>query len=62
MAKGYPIGPLLQTMPLAESLIAQCHIERVNCGKIATLPAPWSASAHNEFSGEIRLNRLDRAS
>jgi hypothetical protein len=65
MLKGYPIGPLLQLMLAAENSITHRHIERVNCGKFATkiagLPASCSPHAHNEFSGEMRLNRLDRA-
>jgi hypothetical protein len=68
MLKGYPIGPPLQTMPAAENSITHRHIERVNCGeiaaeiagKIAGLHASCSSPAHNEFSGDMRFNRLDR--
>jgi hypothetical protein len=64
MLKGYPIGPPLQTMLTAENSITHRHIERVNCGeiagKIAGLPASCSPHAHNEFSGDMRFNRLDR--
>jgi hypothetical protein len=69
MLKGYPIGPPLQLMLAAENSITHRHIERLNCGeiaakiagKIAGLPASCSPHVHNEFSGEMRLNRLDRA-
>jgi hypothetical protein len=69
MLKGYPIGPPLQLMLAAENSITHRHIERVNCGeiaakiagKIAGLPVFCSPYAHNEFNGETRLNRLDRA-
>jgi hypothetical protein len=64
MLKGYPIAPPLQLMPAAENSITHRHIEWVNCGKIAGkiagLPASCSPHAHNEFSGDMRFNRLDR--
>jgi hypothetical protein len=43
MAKGYPIGPPLQTMQGAEISIIHRHMETWNCGEIAVVPATCSA-------------------
>jgi hypothetical protein len=62
MLKGYPIGPFLQTTPVAESSVTHHHIQSDNCGEIATLPLSCSPHAHTEFSGEVDRYRLNRAS
>jgi hypothetical protein len=62
MLKGYPIGQLLQTTPVAESSVTHRHIQPGNCGEIATLPLSCSPYAHDEFSGEVDRYRLNRAS
>jgi hypothetical protein len=62
MFKGYPIGAPLQTILIAQSSAAHCHIQYANCGKIAALPLSCSPHAHNQFNGEVASYRLDQAS
>jgi hypothetical protein len=61
MAKGYPIGPPLQTKLAGESSTNHRHIDKHNCGEMAVLPKSGSPAAHDEFSGAARSYRLNQA-